>query len=87
MQRRSVVGLPLFVGVLCKGQGTMADTGAGVTDYSVVVVTLIVGATVLVLVYISSLLKSSKEEDDSKSKEISIADILRHRHRLLFKSP
>lgn len=57
------------VGVLYKGQGAMADTGAGATDYSVVVVTLIVGATVLVLVYISSLLKSSKGEDDSKSAE------------------
>lgn len=65
----------------------MADTGAGVSDYPVVVVTLIVGATVLVLVYISNLLKSSKGEDDSKSKKLAIADILRHRHRLLFKSP
>jgi hypothetical protein len=65
----------------------MADTGAGVTDYPVLVVTLIVGATVMVLVYISSLLKSSKAEDDSKSKEIATAVILRHRHRFLFKSP
>lgn len=64
----------------------MADTGAGVADYPVVVVTLIVGATVLVLVYISNLLKSSKGED-SKSKELAIADILRQKHRLLFKSP
>jgi hypothetical protein len=64
----------------------MAVTGAGVADYPVVVITLIVGATVLVLVYISSLLKSAKGEDDSKSKEIAIAVILRLRHRFLFKS-
>lgn len=61
-----------------KGQGTMADTGSGVSEYPVLVITLIVGATVLVLMYISSLLKSSKGEDDAKSKEIIIADTLRH---------
>ncbi|XP_069703099.1 uncharacterized protein [Periplaneta americana] len=50
----------------------MADTGSGVTDYPVLVITLIVGATVLVLVYISSLLKSSKGEDDVKSSEAEV---------------
>jgi len=60
----------------------MADTGTGVTDYPLLVITLIVGVTVFFLVYISSLLKSSKGED-VKSKEITISDALRHRHRLL----
>lgn len=69
----------VLLSVCCaKGQGTMADTGSGVTEYPVLVITLIVGATVLVLVYISSLLRSSKGDDDAKSKEIITADTLRH---------
>jgi hypothetical protein len=42
---------------------------------------------VFVLAYISSLLKSSKGEDGSKSKGITIRHALRHRRRLLFRCP
>lgn len=68
-----LVGVSLSV-CCAKGQLTMADTGSGFSEYPLLVITLIVGATVLVLVYISSLLRSSKGEDDAKSKEIIIVD-------------
>ncbi|PSN56508.1 hypothetical protein C0J52_08453 [Blattella germanica] len=48
----------------------MAGTGSGVADYPVLVITLIVGATALVIVYISNLLKSSKEENVKNSEEV-----------------
>jgi len=59
----------------------MADAGSGAADYPVLVITFIVGATVFVLVYISSLLKSSKGRDGSKSKGIIISDALRRRRQ------
>jgi hypothetical protein len=59
----------------------MADAGSGATDYPVLVITFIVGATVFVLVYISSLLKSSKGGDGSKSKGITISDAFRRRRQ------
>jgi len=65
----------------------MADAGSGAADYPVLVITFIVGATVFVLVYISSLLKSSKGGDGSKSKGITISDALRRRRQPLFKFP
>lgn len=64
-----------------KEQTAMADAGSGAADYPVLVITFIVGATVFVLVYISSLLKSSKGGDGSKSKGIIISDALRRRRR------
>jgi hypothetical protein len=65
----------------------MADAGSGGIDYPVLAITLIIGATVVVLVYISSLLKSSKGEDGSKSKDSTIRDTLRQRRRPPFKCP
>ncbi|KAJ9582230.1 hypothetical protein L9F63_003440, partial [Diploptera punctata] len=63
----------------------MADTGSGVADYPVIVITFLVGLTVLVLVYISNLLKTSKEDDvknteaevpkKEKQKEISSSNL------------
>ena len=64
--------------------GMMADTGSAIADYPVIVITFLVGITVLVLVYISSLLKSSKE-DDVKSKNLTstIAATLHQLHRFI----
>jgi hypothetical protein len=56
-----------------KEKTAMADAGSGAADYPVLVITFIVGATVFVLVYISSLLKSSKGGDGSKSKGITVS--------------
>lgn len=55
-----------------KKKTAMADAGSGAADYPVLVITFIVGATVFVLVYISSLLKSSKGGDGSKSAEAEV---------------
>lgn len=45
----------------------MVDPGSEVTDTPALVVTLIVGATIIVIVYISSLFKSQKDEGKKKS--------------------
>lgn len=47
----------------------MVDSVSAVTEIPALVVTIIVGATVLVIVYISSLFKTQREEN-VKSKEV-----------------
>lgn len=59
----------------------MVEIFSAVTDYPAIIVSVIVGATILVIVYISNLFKSDKE-DDVQSK----TDLLFSFYRLEFQS-
>lgn len=54
----------------------MVEIFSAVTDYPAIIVSVIVGATILVIVYISNLFKSDKEDDVQSKADIVLFTVL-----------